>query len=61
MSRYTPSPESSLTNTANTFTNQFGICFVGDFLNPALFDWNYIPAKDSIVDTANQLSAMDKK
>ena len=30
-------------------------------LAKTLFDWNYIPAKDSIVDTANQLSAMDKK
>jgi hypothetical protein len=27
----------------------------------SLFDWDYISAKDSIVDTANQLSAMDKK
>ena len=26
----------------------------------SLFDWDYISAKDSIVDTANQLSAMDK-
>ena len=26
-----------------------------------LFDWDYIPAKDSIIDTANQLSAMSKK
>jgi dihydroflavonol-4-reductase len=27
----------------------------------SLFDWDYISAKDSIVDTANQLSSMDKK
>ena len=27
----------------------------------SLFDWDYISAKDSIIDTANQLSAMDKK
>ena len=27
----------------------------------SLFDWDYISAKDSIVDTANQLSAMNKK
>ena len=27
----------------------------------SLFDWDYISAKDSIIDTAKQLSAMDKK
>ena len=27
----------------------------------SLFDWDYISAKDSIIDTANQLSAMSKK